>query len=321
MPASHATAQGESNGMKASQASLGGLSWLNFLVALMQTGFGAFLALYLTNQVWSRTDIGFALSAGTAAAMASQVPAGLLVDWTSSKRRAAAGAVLAIMAAAALIASVPQRWPVYTAQVLQGVGAAVLTPAIAALTLALSRQERLGERLGRNVRFAAIGSALAAGIIGLVGAGVSLRGVYWLAALCGLPCLLAIFSIRAADLDLAPQRASHAGVIDRRHRTTPPTRVMQVCRERALLIFAASVMLFQLGNAALLPTAAGALARAFGRLPDLTLAGVPSLMPHIQLHSDDLLVAAWIVVPQLLAAVLSPRLGGMPSCAGGGRCC
>lgn len=291
--------------LKASRASLGALSWLNFLTALMQTGFGAFLVVYLTSQQWNRADIGLALSAGTAATMASQVPAGLLVDWAPSKRLAAAGAVLGIMVAALLIAWAPQRWPVFAAQVLQGVAAAVLTPAIAALTLALSRQEKLGERLGRNVRYAAIGVALAASIIGVVGAWLSLRGMFLLAALCGLPCLLAIVSIRRADLERAPHRVSHAAVVPARHRTTPPQQVRQLCRDRTLLVFAASITLFQLGNAALLPTAAGALARGFGRLPDLVLSGLPKLA----LHSDDLLVAAWIVVPQLLAALLSPLLG------------
>ena len=312
MPASHGVAPGDNDGMRASRASLSGLSWLNFLTALMQTGFGAFLAVYLTNQNWSRTDIGFALSAGAAAAMISQVPGGLLVDWAPVKRLAAAGAVLGIMAAAVLIAAVPLRWPVYAAQVLQGVAAAVLTPAIAALTLALSRQERLGERLGRNVRFAAIGSALAAGIMGAVGAWMSLRSVFWLAALCGLPCLLAISRIRSADMATVHLRTSHVAAIPARHRTMPPKRVLQVCRDQALLIFAACVMLFQLGNAALLPAAAGALARAFGRLPDLALPELGELSPllaHVRVHSDDLLVAAWILVPQLLAALLSPWLG------------
>ena len=309
VPASHHSAPNDSTGVAASQASLAGLSWLNFLSALMLTGFGAFLAVYLTNQQWSRTDIGFALSAGTAAAMVSQLPAGLLVDWVPIKRLAAAGAVLGIMAAAVLVAALPQRWPVYAAQVLQGASAAVLTPAIAALTLALSRQEKLGERLGRNVRFAAIGTALAAGITGLVGAWVSLRAVFWLAALCALPCLLAISRIRSADMATVELRSSHLAAIPACHRSIPPRRVMQVCRDPALMIFALCVMLFQLGNAALLPAAAGALARAYGRLPDLVMPDMSPMLAHLRLHSDDLLVAAWIVVPQLFAALLSPRLG------------
>jgi len=295
-------------GVIASRASMSGLNWLNFLSALMQTGFGAFLAVYLTSAQWSRTDIGFVLSVGTVAAMASQVPGGMLVDWARSKRHVAAAAVLAIMAASVLIATVPRPGPVYTAQLLQGAAAAVLTPAIAALTLALSRQEKLGERLGRNVRYAAVGSAVAAAIMGMVGAWLSYRAIYWFAALCTLPCLVAIFRIRIVDLAGAHRRASHAAVIHPRHGAAPPKRMLQVARDPALLIFAAATALFQLGNASLLPTAAGALTRAYGGLPDLVASKFWWILPHM-LRPSDLLVAAWIAMPQLLAAALSPWLG------------
>ena len=291
-------------------ASLSGLSWLNFLAALMQTGFGAYLAVYLTTQHWTRTEIGFALSAGAAAAMVSQVPAGMLVDWATSKRAAAAGAVLAVMAAALLIAAAPLPGPVFAAQALQGAAAAVLTPAIAAITLALSRQEKLGERLGRNVRFAAIGSALAAAIMGGVGAWLSQRAIFLLAAACALPCLFAIHRISAVDLDTAHRRATHPAAIHPRHRTTPQQRMNEVARDPRLLAFAACAFLFTLGNAALLPTAAAALTRVMGgQLPDVVSSDLWSALPRMRVHSSDLLVAAWIVVPQLLAALLSPRLG------------
>jgi MFS family permease len=308
VPASSGSAPNGHKGVIASPASMSGLNWLNFLSALMQTGFGAFLAVYLTNQHWSRTSIGFVLSVGTAAAMASQVPAGMLVDWARSKRHMAAAAVLAIMAASVLIAVVPRSGPVYLAQILQGVAAAVLTPTIAALTLALSRQEKLGERLGRNVRYAAVGSAVAAAIMGLVGAWLSYRAIYWLAALCALPCLVAIFRIRIVDLAGAHRRASHAAVLHPRHHTAPTQRMLEVVRDPALLIFAVSTALFQLGNASLLPTAAGALTRAYGGLPDLVASEFWWILPHM-LRPSDLLVAAWVVVPQLLAAGLSPWLG------------
>ena len=132
VPAGPGSALNGHSGVIASAASLGGLSWLNFISALMQTGFGAFLAVYLTHQYWSRTDIGFVLSAGTVAAMASQVPGGMLVDWSPSKRHAAAAAVLAIMVASVLIATTPSPGPVFLAQLLQGIAAAVLAPAVAA---------------------------------------------------------------------------------------------------------------------------------------------------------------------------------------------
>jgi len=58
----------------ASPRSLRGLDWLNFFVANTQTGFGPFIAVYLTTEAWTQVEIGEALSLGTAAAMLSQIP-------------------------------------------------------------------------------------------------------------------------------------------------------------------------------------------------------------------------------------------------------
>ncbi len=41
------------------------LSGLNFFQAAAETGFGAFLAVYLTEQKWTQTSVGVALSIGT----------------------------------------------------------------------------------------------------------------------------------------------------------------------------------------------------------------------------------------------------------------
>src|SRR5499427_4000804 len=86
---------------------LPGLDWLNFFIANFQTGFGPFISVYLTSAGWTQGAIGAALSAGTIAGMASQVPAGALVDAMRSKRLAAAGAIAAIGVSALVIA----LWP------------------------------------------------------------------------------------------------------------------------------------------------------------------------------------------------------------------
>ena len=62
-----------------------GLDGLNLFVANIQTGFGPFISVYLTTQGWTQTAIGMALSLGTIAAMASQIPAGALVDTIRNK--------------------------------------------------------------------------------------------------------------------------------------------------------------------------------------------------------------------------------------------
>ncbi|MBV8524057.1 MAG: MFS transporter, partial [Acetobacteraceae bacterium] len=122
------------------ERSLLGLNWLNLLVAAVQMGFGPFLSVYLTAQLWNPENIGFALSVGTVAAMAAQVPAGALVDAIPSKPLAAGGAILALAAAAVTIALMPVRLAVAAALAVQGAASCVLTPAIAAITLTLSHQ-------------------------------------------------------------------------------------------------------------------------------------------------------------------------------------
>ena len=186
--------------------SLRGLDWLNFFVANFQTGFGPFISVYLTGVGWTQGAIGAALSAGTVAGMVSQVPGGILVDAVRSKRAAAAVAILAIMASALLIALWPALLPIASAEVLHAFASSVLGPAIAALSLALVGHAALGERLGRNARYLALGNAFAAGLMGTFGYWVGERAVFLLTAALAIPALAAIEMIRSADFRSAKIR-------------------------------------------------------------------------------------------------------------------
>src|SRR5215469_17057452 len=168
--------------------SLRGLDWLNFFVANFQTGFGPFISVYLTGVGWTQGAIGAALSAGTIAGMVSQVPGGILVDAVRGRRAAAAAAIAAIMASALLIA----LWPALPISF----ASSVLGPAIAALSLALVGHGALGERLGRNARYLAIGNAFAAGLMGTFGYYIGERAVFLLTAALGIPALAALRMIR-----------------------------------------------------------------------------------------------------------------------------
>ena len=98
--------------------SLLGLNRLILLVALMETGFGAFLSVYLTTYGWTASEIGFALSMAATTAMLGQVPAGMLVDAIPDKRWAAGIAIALATAAALLIGIAPRRGPVLLAEVM-----------------------------------------------------------------------------------------------------------------------------------------------------------------------------------------------------------
>ena len=119
----------------ASRRSQRALDWFTFFVADVQTGFGPFISVYLTTHQWTQVDIGLVLTAGGLAALAFQMPGGLLLDAVRSERRVAALAMIGISASALLLA----LWPIFPAvlgaQILHAAASCVLNPAIAAISL------------------------------------------------------------------------------------------------------------------------------------------------------------------------------------------
>ena len=92
---------------KVSTRSRRGLDWFTFFVADLQTGFGPFVAIYLTAHAWSQSEIGLVLTVGGLVALAGQMPGGAIVDSVRSPRTAAGFAVVGIgLSALALAASV-----------------------------------------------------------------------------------------------------------------------------------------------------------------------------------------------------------------------
>ena len=265
----------------AGKAGQRGLDWHNFFVANVQTGFGPFIAVYLSTEAWTQGEIGAALSVGTVAAMISQLPGGALVDSLHNKRVAAFAACIAICFSAVMLALWPEWLPVLGAEVLHGFASAMLPAAIAAMSLALVGRAAFGERVGRNARFAALGNGVAAAIMGVVGSSVSEVAVFYLTAALMLPGIAALRWIpqRRATLP-TPEETGHAGWRD----------ALRLLVGWRILVFAGVVVLFHLGNAAMLPLVAGGITTSLGK-------------------QASLVIAACIVVPQLLVAYTSPFVG------------
>ncbi len=258
-----------------------GLDWLNFFMADVQTGFGPFIAVYLTAQAWTELEIGMALSVGTFVMLAAQVPAGALVDTMRGKRAAAAIALLAIAASALLLALWPETLPVILSEVLHGIASCALTPAVAAISLALVGRHALGERLGRNARFAAIGNGVAAGVLGAAGTWLGGASVFWLTAAFCLPALVALSTIRAEALHPPRPDPREGGAL---------RGLGVLLRSRGVLVFAACCCLFTLSNAAMLPLAGTQVTRAAG-------------------EAANIIIAACIIAPQLVLAAIAPWFG------------
>ena len=250
----------------------------------MQTGFGPFVSVYLTAQGWTQVDIGLVLTARGLAGLALQMPGGAIVDAARSERAVAALAMIAISASALIIALWPMFPAVLGAQILHAAGSSVVSPALAAISLGLVGYAASGERFGRNARFAAIGNGLAAAGMGAVGYFWSNQAVFLVTAALIFPTLIALSQIRSDEI--APVRA-HGGSVQGPSEAAAFATLMT---NRPLLTFAACVTVFQLANAAMLPLMA-------------------SIVTMRSSAWATTLVAAAIVVPQLVVAAFSPSVG------------
>nr|WP_246820152.1 MFS transporter [Bradyrhizobium iriomotense] len=269
-----------------SRQSLRGLDWFIFFLADVQTGFGPFIAVYLTTQKWTQVEIGLVLSIGGIVALIGQMPGGAIIDAAKSERLVAALAIATIGACALAYAAMPVFPVVVTAATLHAMASCVLGPAIAAISLGLVGPLAIGERLGRNARFASLGNGVAAAVMGTAGYLLSSRSVFLVTFLLAIPTLIALSRIREEEVD-----------IRRCHGEMPPeaadrgdTNVWHLVRQRPLIVFALSVLLLQLANAAMMPLMASAVTARSSQWATV-------------------LVAACIIVPQAIVALLSPTIG------------
>jgi predicted MFS family arabinose efflux permease len=269
-----------------SRLSLRGLDWFIFFLADVQTGFGPFIAVYLTTQKWTQVEIGLVLSIGGLVGLIGQMPGGAIVDAARSERFVAGLAVAAIGISALGYAVWPIFPVVVSAATLHAAASCVLGPAIAAISLGLVGPFAIGERLGRNARYASLGNGIAAAVMGTCGYLLSSRSVFLVTFILAIPTLLALASIREREIDA--QRAH--GAVVREVPDAGATSVFNLLRQRPLLIFAASVLLLQLANAAMLPLMAGVVTTRSSQWAPV-------------------LIAACIIVPQAIVALTAPSVG------------
>ncbi|OPY95378.1 ABC transporter permease [Bradyrhizobium sacchari] len=269
-----------------SRQSLRGLDWFIFFLADVQTGFGPFIAVYLTTQKWTQVEIGLVLSIGGIVALIGQMPGGAIIDAAKSERLVAALAIATIGVCALAYAAMPVFAVVVTAATLHAMASCVLGPAIAAISLGLVGPLAIGERLGRNARFASLGNGVAAAVMGTAGYLLSSRSVFLVTFLLAIPTLIALSRIREEEVDIS---RCH-GEMPREAPVPGDTNVWHLIRQRPLIVFALSVLLLQLANAAMMPLMASAVTARSSQWATV-------------------LVAACIIVPQAIVALLSPTVG------------
>jgi MFS family permease len=268
-----------------SRRSLRGLDWFVFFVADVQAGFGPFVAVYLTTQKWTQFDIGLVMTVAGLISLVGQVPGGALVDAARSERVVAGAAVAAIGAAALGYALLPIFPMVLASASLQAAASCVLGPAIAAISLGLVGHSAIGERFGRNARFASIGAGLSAGVMGAIGYFFTAQSVFFVTAALMVPALLVLRRLIPDEID--PGRAHGSSPPPA---AKPPIDLKSLLQKRSLLIFGLCLLLFHLANAAMLPL-------------------MGSVLTTRSSQWATVLIGACLVGPQLIVALFSPWVG------------
>ncbi|RQQ42697.1 MFS transporter [Burkholderia stagnalis] len=240
------------------------LEALNFFLADVQAGVGPFVGVILLSRGWSADAIGSVMTLAGLAAMAATPLAGALVDTLRAKR-----ALIVAAAAATALASLALRFAdaypaVAASQILAAVSGAVLAPAVAGVTLGIARPQGFDRQFGRNQMANHAGNVAGAALAGWLGWHAGFDAVFALVAVFTILAIASTLAIPGQAIDHACARGldtagagprtdvSHGDAFD----AAPMPRtggLRTLAANRPLLLLGASLALFHLGNAAMLP--------------------------------------------------------------------
>ncbi len=279
------------------------LEALNFFLADVQAGIGPFVGVILLSRGWSADAIGSVMTLAGLAAMAATPPAGALVDALRAKRALIVVAT-AVTTLASLALRVADGYPAVAAsQILAAVGGAALAPAVAGMTLGIARRQGFDRQFGRNQMANHAGNVAGAALAGWLGWHAGFDAVFALVAVFTILAIASTLAIPgqaidhacARGLDTEPAAPRTPAAHDDPPAGAPAPRVggmRTLASNRPLVLLGASLALFHLGNAAMLP-----------------LYGMGVVATHRS--NASMFTAQTIVIAQLVmiaAAWLAPRL-------------
>jgi len=228
--------------------SLQALCLVNFFMADVRDGLGPFLGIFLTERHWNAGDIGWVMTAGGLAGLVATLPAGLATDATRHKRSLLIIGSILITLSTLLLWYFQQSWIVVLSQIVTGLSAALIAPVLTGITLGLAGPQGFGHQMGRNEAFNHGGNMTAAIIAGASVWYWGTGAVFVLMTTMALCAGAAVLAIRHNDIDNLAAR----GLSGPESAGNVP-RLYQIAREPAIIVAGVTLLLFHLGNAALLP--------------------------------------------------------------------
>jgi MFS family permease len=222
---------------------------LNFFMADMQAGVGPFLGVFLLAHGWQSGMIGSVMTIGGIAGMLMTAPAGALVDATTRKRLYVVIPGVCTILASGIILLSQEFWLVATSQVATAIAGAAIGPAVNGITLGMVKQAGFVRQNGLNQAFNHAGNMVGAGLSGFLGWQYGLPAVFWLAALFGVLAIISVLMIPSDVIDDKVARGLREGGDS--HDKASGIQVLTECKP--LLVLAAALACFHLGNGAMLP--------------------------------------------------------------------
>jgi MFS family permease len=221
---------------------------LNFFMADMQAGIGPFLGVFLLAHGWESGLIGTVMTVGGVAGMLMTTPAGAVIDATKRKKLYVIIPGICTVIASGIVLLSQNFWLVTLSQVATAVAGAAIGPAVSGMTLGIVRQAGFNRQNGNNQAFNHAGNMVGAGLSGLLGWQFGFPAVLLLAALFGVLSIISVLMIPSAAIDDDEARGLNHG--DDGGKVGGLTVLLEC---QPLLILAAALACFHLGNGAMLP--------------------------------------------------------------------
>jgi MFS family permease len=263
------------------RATIRSLEALNFFMADLQAGIGPFLGIFLLAHGWKSGPIGTVMTIGGVAGMLMTAPAGALIDATSRKRMYVVISAIFTAIASAIILFSQNFWLVSISQVATAIAGSVIGPAVIGITLGIARQAGFNRQNGYNQAYNHAGNVAGAALSGWLGFRFGMPAIFLLAALFGVLSVVSVLLIPAKAID---DQAARGLEKDDGSGKASGLKVLVECKP--LLVLAAALAFFHLGNGAMLP------------LYGLAAAGKHQGNPSV-------FVAMTIVIAQLVMVVAS----------------
>lgn len=226
------------------------LAVINFFTGDIQGGLGPFLATWLAQAGhWSPTAIGGVSTAVGLATLLLNAPAGALVDQLGRPRLLVALSCAAILAGTVLIVPSKSFLAVGLAEFLASAGGTLVVPALTALTLGVVGKSAFPKQQGRNQAANHAGVFVAALLIQQSTRFAGPSASFWVLGGMALAAIAATAAMPGAAWN---GRRAHGWKEDEPDDKWPRDRLRAVLGNRALLLLALTLALFNVGNGSML---------------------------------------------------------------------